>query len=171
MIKIGLTGGICSGKSTVGKILQDNYGILVLDGDKLGHRVYEEDQCVVNAVIEAFGKRIQAGENGGINRVALGSIVFGDPLALAKLSSIVWPAIGKLAGEEMNKAWKQGHKVVVLEAAVLIEAGWTSMVDQVWVSDFFFLSWQSFGPVKHARPHIELIFLFFFLFDTQSRNA
>lgn len=129
---IGLTGGICSGKSTIGKIMRER-GIIVLDADVLGHRVYDEKGDTMKQVVQEFGRDVLA-PNGTIDRAILGSKVFGFPERLARLSSIVWPAIARLASAELEKARRDGHKSVVLEASVLIEAGWTTLVNEVWVS-------------------------------------
>jgi phosphopantetheine adenylyltransferase/dephospho-CoA kinase len=68
-----------------------------------------------------------------VDRRKLGPIVFADPAQMAALNAIVWPAIRDLAVEEMQKLRKGGVQVCVMEAAVMIEAGWVDIVDEVWV--------------------------------------
>lgn len=131
MLKIGLTGGIASGKSTVTTFFNDR-GIPVIDADKLGHRTYEPGTDTFNAVIAAFGEELRA-PDGTINRAVLGSKVFGKPEELKRLTDIVWPGIRKLATEELEKLAAEGKSLAVLEAAVLFEAGWEDLVDEVWV--------------------------------------
>lgn len=129
---IGLTGGIASGKSTAARHLETR-GARMIDADKLGHRAYEPDTEAFRKVVEAFGEDI-VGDDGQINRRALGGKVFGNPGELDRLTGIVWPEIRKMALAEIDAARTEGKaKAVVLEAAVLLEAGWQDIVDEVWV--------------------------------------
>ena len=68
---------------------------------------------------------------GRIDRRALGGMVFGHPTRLQSLNSIVWPEIARLAMERAGELWRAGHQLVVLDAAVLLEAGWDSLVHEV----------------------------------------
>ena len=129
-VVIGLTGGIASGKSVVSEMLAE-HGALVIDADKVGHEAYAPGSGCYEAVVEAFGRDIVAAD-GAIDRKTLGGKVFGDPGQRKRLEGIVWPWMrttmeGRLAGLR-----GEGVPVVVLEAAVLIEADWISIVDQVW---------------------------------------
>ena len=132
MIVIGLTGGIGSGKSTVSQLLVD-LGAYVLDADKVGHQAYEPNTRTWREVLDTFGEDL-AQENGEIDRRKLGGIVFGDPSAMKKLTDIMWPRIYDMVGERIEEQSKLGTKMMVVEAAVLIEAKWTPLVDQVWVT-------------------------------------
>ena len=128
---IGLTGGIASGKSTAAKILGE-LGAHVIDADKLGHRVYEPDTAAFDAVVAEFGADI-VDDDGQIDRRALGGKVFGDDAALGRLTAIVWPEIRRLAAEEIESVLAADpERIIVLEAAVLFEAGWDGTVAQVW---------------------------------------
>lgn len=131
MLKIGLTGGIASGKSTVTTYFRDR-NVPVIDADLLGHRTYEPGTDTFNAVIAAFGEELRAAD-GTIDRKVLGGKVFGKPEELKRLTDIVWPGIRKLASEELSALDAAGNKVAVLEAAVLFEAGWEDLVDEIWV--------------------------------------
>lgn len=130
MIVIGLTGGIASGKSTAARYLGEK-GATVIDADKLGHRAYDPGTPGFDKVAAAFGPDVVKG--GQIDRRALGGKVFGDPAQLKRLTDIVWPEILALAKAEIEVARGSDAAVVVLEAAVLLEAGWQREVDQVWV--------------------------------------
>ena len=133
MKKICLTGGLASGKSTAIAYLKSQ-GASVIDADKLGHLVYETGTQGYRKVIEAFGEDI-VGDDNAIDRRKLGAMVFGAPDELKKLTDIVWPEIRHLAELEMNSYEAQyPDGVVVLEAAVLVEAGGDDMGDEVWVS-------------------------------------
>jgi dephospho-CoA kinase len=130
-MKIGLTGGIASGKSTVARYLQQ-LGAHVIDADRLGHRVYESDTPGFTNVVAAFGPEV-VGADGQIDRRALGALVFGSPEQLKRLTDIVWPQIRALAEAEMAAvAADDPSRILVLEAAVLLEAGWEAIVDEVW---------------------------------------
>lgn len=132
MLTIGLTGGIASGKSTAARHLA-TLGAHVIDADRLGHRAYEPGSPGHAAVAEAFGIDVVA-DDGSIDRKALGAIVFGNPEALNRLTGIVWPEIRRLAEIEIDAARAASEvQVIVVEAAVLFEAGWESMADEVWV--------------------------------------
>ena len=130
MIVIGLTGGIASGKSTAARHLAA-LGAVVIDADKLGHRAYEPDRPAFAKVRAAFGEDV-VGADGAIDRKALGARVFGDARQLRRLTDIVWPEILALAKTEIATAGQRGAEVAVLEAAVLLEAGWQGAVDEVW---------------------------------------
>jgi dephospho-CoA kinase len=128
---IGLTGGIASGKSTVTRFFRER-GIPVIDADILGHRTYDPGTETYQKVVETFGPEVVA-PDGTIDRKVLGSKVFGKPDELKKLTDIVWPGIRRLASEQLAEFEAAGNDIVVLEAAVLLEAGWEDLVDEIWV--------------------------------------
>jgi dephospho-CoA kinase len=128
---IGLTGGIASGKSVVSRMLAER-GALVIDADKVGHEAYAPGSACRAAVIEAFGEDIVGGD-GEIDRKSLGAKVFGDPAQRKRLEGIVWPWMRATMDERLQRLREDGVPVVVLEAAVLIEAEWIPIVDEVWL--------------------------------------
>jgi len=128
---IGLTGGIASGKSTVTRFFKDRE-IPVIDADILGHRTYDPGTDTFAAVVAAFGQDLVAAD-GTIDRRVLGAKVFGKPDELKRLTDIVWPGIRRLASEALSEFEAAGNTLVVLEAAVLFEAGWEDLVHEVWV--------------------------------------
>jgi phosphopantetheine adenylyltransferase/dephospho-CoA kinase len=126
-----LTGGLASGKSTATEFLEQQ-GALVINADRLGHRAYDPGTQAYLKVIEAFGDDV-VDDDHRINRKILGGKVFGQPAALKQLTDIVWPEIRRLAELEIagfDAAYPDG--LVVLEAAVLFEAGWDDIGDEVW---------------------------------------
>ena len=130
---ICLSGGIASGKSTAARFLKEQ-GAHVIDADVLGHRTYEPGSPAHAQVVAAFGSDVLA-PDGTIDRKSLGAKVFGKPEALKQLTAIVWPAIRALAEEEIARVRAAGAaRVIVLEAAVLFEAGWQDVGDEVWVN-------------------------------------
>lgn len=123
---------MASGKSTVARHLAAK-GAHVIDADRLGHRAYAPGAPGHRQVIEAFGKAVQ-GKDGAIDRRALGAKVFASPEAMQRLTAIVWPAIRDLAQAEVKaQQAKDPQALIVLEAAVLLEAGWNRPGQPVWV--------------------------------------
>ena len=129
---IGLTGGIGSGKSTVSQCLAE-LGAIIIDADKVGHEASQRNTEVWQDVVAAFGRQIIA-PNGEVDRKKLGEIVFNQPELLSRLNQIMHPRMYDMAKAWIEEYRRQGVDVVVLEAALLIEAGWTSLVDEVWVT-------------------------------------
>jgi len=132
MIVVGLTGGILSGKSTISQMLAEK-GAVIIDADKIGHEAYKPHTKTWQELVDAFGMSILK-ENMEIDRKKLGEIVFNDTRALARLNKIVHPEMHSMMKEEIERLRSEGVGVVVLEAAVLIEANWTDLVDEVWVA-------------------------------------
>ena len=128
---IGLTGGIASGKSLVSGQLAER-GAILIDADKVGHSAYLKDTQTFDEVVAAFGEDI-VGENGEVDRKVLGGKVFADPEARRRLESIVWPAIRSMVEEQLEALRAKGTGVAILEAAILIEADWQSLTDEVWL--------------------------------------
>src|SRR5580700_9864722 len=120
MLRVGLTGGLASGKSFVGDALAD-LGCLVIKADDIGHRVLEPQGEAYQAVIEEFGRDI-LDRNDGIDRRVLAARVFGQPERLAKLNALVHPPvrarIEKLVAEF---AQREPDGIAIIEAAILIE--------------------------------------------------
>lgn len=132
MTVIGLTGGIASGKSTAAEYLR-GLGATLIDADRVGHRSYEPGTSGFEKVVNAFGHEI-VGKDGVIDRRILGGKVFGAPGEMERLNAILWPEIRTLISEELAELKRRDpHQMVILEAAVLIEAGWTDLCDEIWV--------------------------------------
>ena len=129
---VGLTGGIGSGKSTVAQFLVE-LGAVVIDTDKIGHEALKPDTEVWHEVVATFGRQILT-PDGNINRKKLGDIVFGNPESLLKLNRIMHPRIYERVKAQLEGYRQRGVDVVVLEAPLLLEASWTSLVDEVWVT-------------------------------------
>ncbi|HVN90270.1 MAG TPA: dephospho-CoA kinase [Candidatus Binataceae bacterium] len=131
-ITIGVTGGIGSGKSTVTKILAE-LGAPVIDADKVGHAIYQPDGPAYADMIAAFGEGIMAPDR-TIDRKKLGPIVFADPAALKRLNSIVHPKMFARMREMIDGMRAEGErKPIVVEAAILIEANWQPLFDEIWL--------------------------------------
>lgn len=122
LLRVGLTGGLASGKSSVGRILSE-LGCHVLEADQLGHQVLQPDGPAYQPVIDEFGPRILL-PDGRIDRQQLGAIVFSDPARLEKLNAIVHPLVFTLQEEWFAQvARRDPHGIAVVEAAIMIEIG------------------------------------------------
>lgn len=128
---IGLTGGIAAGKSTVSEALRES-GAVVIDADKVGHEAYRPGTETHAALVEAFGEQIRA-DDGEIDRRKLGAIVFADPEQRRRLQDIVWPRMKEMMRGQLAELSAKGTELAVIEAAVLFEAGWQDLMDEIWV--------------------------------------
>jgi dephospho-CoA kinase len=129
---IGLTGGLGSGKSTVAEMLRE-LGAEILNADQIGHQVYAPGGPAYRDIIDAFGTQVLAAD-GTVDRRRLASIVFQDPQALQRLNAITHPRIREAIRQRLQELAARGVEVAVLEAALLLEAGWDDLVDEVWVT-------------------------------------
>ena len=145
---IGITGGIGAGKSSASAILGE-LGAFVIDADKAAHEVYLPDTPAWREIVAAFGDEVLAADR-TIDRRKLGPRVFADPAALSTLNGILHGKIfayiqGQIAYIRQAEAAPQraaasvddesqrAQRVVAVEAAVLLEAGWQALVDRLWV--------------------------------------
>lgn len=128
---IGLTGGIASGKSTVARILQ-RLGAVIIDADLLSREAVLPGTPAHQAIVASFGPDILLPDT-TIDRKALGRIVFADPDARRRLEAITHPAIANLAEELLAEARQSEAPVAFYVAPLLIEAGVTGRVDDIWV--------------------------------------
>jgi dephospho-CoA kinase len=132
MYVIGLTGGIGTGKSTVAAFLEKQ-GAAILNADQIGHEVYVPGRPAFHELVEAFGREIVGGD-GNIDRKKLGGIVFGDPKQMARLNSVVHPRMKGIMREKLQDLARSGTAIAVIEAAILFEARWDDLADEVWVT-------------------------------------
>ena len=128
---IGLTGGIASGKSTVSAKLKE-LGAAVIDADLLARDVVRKGEIAYNKIVQCFGEDILL-PGGDIDRKKLGNIVFSDKEKLALLNSITHPEIINRMKERIQELKAEGARVIVVDAAILIEMGLHKYVDSVWV--------------------------------------
>jgi len=122
MLRVGLTGGLASGKSFVASALSD-LGCHVIHADELGHAVLAPDGEAYAGVISEFGSGI-LGEDGSIDRRRLGALVFDDPERLAALNSLVHPAVFERQERWLAEvAERDPRGIAVVEAAIMYETG------------------------------------------------
>ncbi|MBI4289267.1 MAG: dephospho-CoA kinase [Chloroflexi bacterium] len=129
---IGVTGNIGTGKSTVSGMLRDLGGAF-LDADKVGHELLLPGSAAYPEIVATFGRGI-LNEKGEVERPKLGAIVFQNPEKLKQLNEIMWRRIIELSQKKWQEMGRNGARVIVFEAAVMIEAGWQSLVDELWVT-------------------------------------
>ena len=133
MFVIGLTGSIGTGKSEAARQLEA-LGASIISADEVGHEAYTPNTDAWEQVIAAFGDDILQ-DDGDIDRRKLGAIVFSDPSQLEKLNQIMHPRMARMVADKIEVLRDQGVNVVVVEAALLFEAGWDTLVEEVWVTD------------------------------------
>ena len=128
--RIGLTGGIASGKSSVGRFLEQQ-GIAVLDADLYAHEALAPGTPATRAVMERYGAKVQSELSQGLDRAALGSIVFSDPEERTWLEAQLHPLVRQRFDKELQT--HVGERVVALMIPLLFEAGLESLCSEVWV--------------------------------------
>lgn len=130
MLRVGLTGGLASGKSFVGEALA-SFGCHLLKADKLGHQLLEPGTAVYHKVVESFGPAILDAQ-GRVVRRTLASLVFEHPQRLALLNSIVHPAVIEEEERWMRQLEASDpHGIAIVEAAILIETGSYKRFDKI----------------------------------------
>ena len=129
---IGLTGGIGTGKSTVAQFLAE-LGAVVIDVDQVGHQALKPESRVYQEIVNTFGEQVLA-PDGTIDRRKLGKIVFANPGDRTRLNEIIHPAMHQMVMARLEEHRRQDARVVVLDAPLLLDAGWAQSVDEVWVT-------------------------------------
>lgn len=133
MLRVGLTGGLATGKSFVGRTFEE-LGCLWIQADKLGHQVLQPDGAAYEGVVEAFGSGI-LNEDGSIDRARLASEVFDQPERLEQLNRLVHPPVYALEEKLMAAyARRAPDGIAVVEAAILIETGSYKRFDRLIVT-------------------------------------
>ncbi len=133
--RIGLTGGIGSGKSTVAGILAAR-GAAVIDADAISRSVTAPGGRAIAPIAQAFGSGMIDAQ-GAMNRQAMRETVFQNPEAKKQLEAIIHPLVSLITGEQTQAAMQSGHRVLVFDVPLLVESGerWRKQVDRVVVVD------------------------------------
>ena len=131
-IRIGLTGPIGCGKSTVAGWLGERPEVVVIDADRVAREVVEPGEPALDAVAARFGPGVLR-EDGSLDRAALGRIVFADPAALRDLEAITHPAVRQRIMAAIDAAEAADAAAVVIEAIRLVEGGLAQVCDEVWL--------------------------------------
>lgn len=133
MLKVGLTGGIASGKTTVAELFRAR-GCAVLSADRMAHELIAPGQPAYEEILQAFGREVLAAD-GTIDRKRLGAVVFADRAKLERLNEIVHPrVIAALEKEFSRLAQEDPSAIVIVEAALLIESGYHRQLDKLVVA-------------------------------------
>ncbi len=131
MLRVGLTGGIGCGKTTVAAMMRE-LGCVVLDADSMAHRLIEPGQPAYDEILREFGASVRGSQEPGghIDRAKLAAIVFAQPAKLERLNRIVHPRVVEALDRELAAlARKQPHTVAVVEAALLVESSYHERLD------------------------------------------
>jgi dephospho-CoA kinase len=130
MLRVGLTGGIATGKTTVASMLRER-DVPVLDADPLGHALLEPGQAAYEEAVAAFGKDI-LDASGNVNRAKLGALVFAEAERRARLNQILHPRILQVVQKWFAALDEpDGPEFAVVEAALLVEANYTNHLDKL----------------------------------------
>lgn len=130
--RIGLTGGIATGKSTVARVLAERHGIPVVDADQLARAALAPGTAATQAVLQRYGRAVQAGDSPpSVDRPALARLVFADPAERQWLEQLVHPLVR--AGFQAELERLKAEPVVVLMIPLLFEAGLESLCTEIWV--------------------------------------
>jgi dephospho-CoA kinase len=128
MLRLGLTGGIASGKTAVAAMLRE-VGFAVLDADSLAHQLIEPGQPAYDEVVREFGSAILDPDK-RVNRAKLAAIVFADPAKLTRLNAIIHPRVEAAAHRQFDEWSRNGTRdAAFIEAALLVEAGYHKNLD------------------------------------------
>jgi dephospho-CoA kinase len=130
--RLGLTGPIGCGKSTVARWLGERAGVAIIDADRVAREVVEPGEPALEAVIARFGETFRHAD-GSLDRAALGRLVFADPAALRDLEAIVHPAVRPRIAAAVDDARRDGARAIVIEAIKLVEGGLAATCDEVWL--------------------------------------
>lgn len=148
MRKVGLTGGIASGKSTVSGMLRD-LGVPVIDADVIAREVVAPGSRALEAIVDAFGEEILTEEK-SLNRARLGEIVFSDPAKKKVLEGILHPEIIAEQDRRLRDLEREGRTpVAIVDAAVMIESGSWKRFDSLVVVDCD--ESQQIGRLRHRN--------------------
>ncbi len=131
MIVIGITGGIGCGKSKVCRYLKDKYGAEILTADTIAHEVIEPDGEAYEAYYSLFGEECLL-PDGRFDRKKIGDRAFKDPELIRRMNSIIHPAVERTIIRRIRQAETEGKDVCVIEAALLIEAGYRGICREYW---------------------------------------
>jgi len=131
-LRIGITGPIACGKSTVAGWLGERPDVVVIDADQVARDVLQRGEPVLDAVVERFGGALLQ-TDGSLDRAALGRIVFANPAALLDLEAIVHPAVRPRIVAAIERAEAAGARAVVIEAIKLVEGGLAAECNEVWL--------------------------------------
>lgn len=129
---IGITGGIGSGKSRVLQFMKTKYNACIVEADSVAHELMKPGQSAYMKIVQTFSETILDAD-GTINRKALSELVFQNPACLKQLNNIVHPEVKAFILQKLQERRRQKDCMLfVIEAALLIEDGYTAICDEIW---------------------------------------
>ncbi len=131
MKKIGITGGVGAGKTSIIEYIREKYNACVVVADKVAHHLEEKGQPCYNDLVENFGIEI-LDEEQNIDAKKFAEVIFSDEQSRRRANEIIHPAVKKYILEEMERQEKLGTYVFVVEAALLLEDGYDEILDDIW---------------------------------------
>ena len=131
MLIIGITGGVGSGKSKVLAFLEEQYAATTIQLDQVAYDLQQKGQKVYQEIVKAFGETV-LGEDGALNRQYLGEVIFKDERKRVKINALVHPAVEQWVKEDIALKKEQGASLYVIEAALLLEANYDKICDELW---------------------------------------
>lgn len=131
MKKIGITGGVGSGKTAILNVFRENYNSYVVVADEVAHILEGKGQDCYNELVQAFGTGI-LDEEGKLDKKKFADVIFSDKDNLVKVNSIIHPAVKRYILDEMARQESKGTDYFIVEAALLIEDGYLEILDEIW---------------------------------------
>ncbi len=129
---IGITGGIGAGKSTVLALMEQEFGASVLIADEIARQLMEPGRSCYERIVEEFGEGLLF-PDGSLDRAMLSEVVFADPAKLKKLNGIIHPMVKEyIRGEISCLSLEDPLRIIVIEAALLIEDHYDEICDEIW---------------------------------------
>ncbi|WP_205839168.1 dephospho-CoA kinase [Velocimicrobium porci] len=130
---IGLAGGVGTGKSTVATLLEKEYAAFVIMADKIGHLAMEPGTDTYEKIVVLFGQEV-LNEDKTVDRKKVSDLVFSNPVLLQQLNQIIHPFVEQFIKNEIERIRKAGkYSYFFIESAILIETGYQSVCDEIWV--------------------------------------
>lgn len=131
MLVIGITGGVGSGKSTISKILEEEYGAYIINTDQIAHNLMKKGEVSYNLIVDHFGKTV-LDDNGSIDRNKLSKIVYKNQDELFKLNSFSHPYVMDEVSRIIKQNQDKNYPYTCIETALPLEANLESMCDKIW---------------------------------------
>lgn len=131
MKKIGITGGVGSGKTAILNVFRENYNSYIVVADEVAHILEAKGQDCYNELVKIFGEGI-LDSDGNLDKKKFADVIFADKDNLTKVNAIIHPAVKRYILEKMEEEERMGTEYFVVEAALLIEDGYLEILDEIW---------------------------------------
>ena len=128
---IGITGGVGAGKSEILSYIRKNYSCEIYLADEVAHKIKERGQPCYEQLVKLLGRDV-LNEDGQINKAKMAAIIFADEKILQQVNEIIHPGVKEYIVARIREAKERAVKLFFIEAALLIEAGYQEIVDELW---------------------------------------